>query len=208
MTLSVISAGFGRTGTMSLKLALEELDLGPCHHMIEVIHNGEAQVPLWNAALAGNPDYGAIYDGYKSAVDWPSAAFWKELADAYPKARIILSSRSAESWYASISETILATVWAPDTWPPQAVEWFTMVTKVLERSFGDARDKEDLIATFHAHEANVKATIPPERLLVHSAKDGWGPLCAFLEVPVPLTPYPRTNSKEEFFQHMKDADEL
>tara|TARA_R110002020_G_scaffold224599_1_gene434201 strand:- start:80640 stop:81266 length:627 start_codon:yes stop_codon:yes gene_type:complete len=206
MTLSVISAGFGRTGTMSLKLALEELGLGPCHHMIEVIHNGEAQVPLWNAALAGKPDYAAIYDGYKSAVDWPSAAFWKELSDAYPEAQIILSSRSAESWYASISETILATVWAPETWPPQATEWFTMVSKVLERSFGDARDKDDLIATFHAHEANVKATIPPERLLVHSAKDGWGPLCAFLEVPVPLTPYPRTNSKEEFFQHMKDAD--
>lgn len=208
MTLSVISAGFGRTGTMSLKLALEELGLGPCHHMIEVIHNGEAQVPLWNAALSGHPDYAAIYDGYKSAVDWPSAAFWKELANAYPEAKIILSSRSAESWYASISETILATVWAPDTWPPQAVEWFTMVTRVLERSFGDAREKDDLIATFHAHEANVKATIPPERLLVHSAKDGWGPLCAFLDVPVPLTPYPRTNSKEEFFQHMKDADEL
>ena len=206
MTLSVISAGFGRTGTMSLKLALEELGLGPCHHMIEVTHNGEAQVPLWNAALAGKPDYAAIYDGYKSAVDWPSAAFWKELSDAYPEAKIILSSRSAESWYASISETILATVWAPETWPPQATEWFTMVSKVLERSFGDARDKDDLIATFHAHEANVKATIPPERLLVHSAKDGWEPLCAFLEVPVPLTPYPRTNSKEEFFQHMKDAD--
>ena len=208
MTLSVISAGFGRTGTMSLKLALEELDLGPCHHMIEVIHNGEAQVPLWNAALAGKPDYAAIYDGYKSAVDWPTAAFWQNVADTYPDAKVILSTRSAESWYTSISETILATVWAPETWPPQATEWCKMVSKVLERSFGDAREKDELIATFHAHEANVKATVPPERLLVHSAKDGWGPLCAFLEVPVPLTPYPRTNSKEEFFQHMKDADEM
>lgn len=208
MTLSVISAGFGRTGTMSLKVALEELGLGPCHHMIEVIHNGEAQVPLWNAALAGKPDYAAIYDGYRSAVDWPTAAFWQDVAEAYPDAKIILSSRSAESWYASISETILATVWAPETWPPQATEWFKMVSKVLERSFGDAREKDELIATFHAHEANVKATVPPERLLVHSAKDGWGPLCAFLEIPVPLTPYPRTNSKEEFFQHMKDADEI
>tara|TARA_R110001606_G_scaffold77186_3_gene178398 strand:+ start:1039 stop:1665 length:627 start_codon:yes stop_codon:yes gene_type:complete len=206
MTLSVISAGFGRTGTMSLKVALEELGLGPCHHMIEVIHNGEAQVPLWNAALASKPDYAAIYDGYRSAVDWPTAAFWQDLAEAYPDAKIILSSRSAESWYASISETILATVWAPETWPPQATEWFKMVSKVLERSFGDAREKDELIATFHAHEANVKASVPPERLLVHSAKDGWAPLCAFLEVPVPPTPYPRTNSKEEFFQHMKDAD--
>ncbi|MEH6409237.1 MAG: sulfotransferase family protein [Hyphomonas sp.] len=208
MTLSVISAGFGRTGTMSLKLALEQLGLGPCHHMIEVIGNGAVQVPLWNDALAGKPDFGAIYDGYNSAVDWPSAAFWKELAEAYPDAKIILSTRSAESWYDSISETILATVWAPEKWPPQAVDWFRMVTKVLERSFGEAKDKDAIIAAFHAHEAAVKAAIPAERLLVHSAKDGWEPLCAFLGVPVPQTPYPRTNSKEEFFEHMKKADDL
>ena len=84
MTLSVISAGFGRTGTMSLKLALEQLGHGPCHHMIEVIENGAAQVPLWNDALADNPDFNAIYAGYNSAVDWPTAAFWQELATAVP----------------------------------------------------------------------------------------------------------------------------
>lgn len=208
MTLSVISAGFGRTGTMSLKLALEQLGHGPCHHMAEVIENGAVQVPLWNDALAGNPDFETIYQGYNSAVDWPSAAFWKELAEAYPDAKIILSTRSAESWYDSISETILATVWAPETWPPQAVEWFRMVTKVLERSFGEAKDKDSLIAVFNAHEAAVKAAIPAERLLVHSARDGWEPLCAFLGAPVPDTPYPRTHSKEEFFETMKKADDL
>jgi hypothetical protein len=208
MTLKAISAGYGRTGTMSLKLALEQLGFGPCHHMIEVIENGEAQVPLWNEALAGKPDFDAIYKGYSSAVDWPSAAFWKELADYYPDAKIILSSRSAESWYGSISETILATVWAPDKWPPQAVEWFKMVSKVLERSFGGAKTKDELIANFLAHEAEVKAAIPADRLLVHSAKDGWEPLCAFLGVPVPEGDYPRTNSKEEFFQHMTKADDL
>ncbi|KCZ86593.1 sulfotransferase family protein [Hyphomonas jannaschiana] len=208
MTLKAISAGYGRTGTMSLKLALEQLGFGPCHHMIEVIENGEAQVPLWNEALAGKPDFDAIYKGYSSAVDWPSAAFWKELADHYPDAKIILSSRSAESWYGSISETILATVWAPDKWPPQAVEWFKMVSKVLERSFGGAKTKDELIANFLAHEAEVKAAIPADRLLVHSAKDGWEPLCAFLGVPVPEGDYPRTNSKEEFFQHMTKADDM
>ncbi|MEZ6001511.1 sulfotransferase family protein [Hyphomonas sp.] len=208
MTLKVISAGYGRTGTMSLKLALEQLGLGPCHHMIEVIEKGEKQVPLWNDALGGKPDFDAIYDGYSSAVDWPSAAFWKELADYYPDAKIILSSRSAESWYGSISETILSAVWAPENWPPQAVEWFTMVTKVLERSFGSAKTKDELIANFLAHEAEVKAAIPADRLLVHSAKDGWEPLCAFLGVPVPEGPYPRTNSKEEFFQNMKKTDEM
>lgn len=208
MTISVISAGFGRTGTMSLKQALEQIGHGPCHHMIEVIENTAAQVPLWNDALAGKPDFETIFAGYKSAVDWPTAAFWKELADAYPDARVILSTRSAESWYNSISDTILATVWAPDKWPAPAVEWFRMVTKVLERSLGDARDKDALIAAFNAHEAAVKAAIPAGRLLVHSARDGWEPLCAFLGVPVPDTPYPRTNSKEEFFQHMKKTDDL
>lgn len=208
MTLSVFSAGFGRTGTMSLKLALEQLGFGPCHHMIEVIENGDVQVPLWNEALAGRADFATIYAGYGAAVDWPTAAFWQELAAAYPDAKVILSSRSAESWYNSISETILATVWDKASWPPPAVEWFKMVSKVLERSLGDARDKDSIIAAFEAHEASVKAAIPAERLLVHSAKDGWAPLCAFLGVPVPDEPYPRTNTKEEFFEHMKKADDL
>lgn len=208
MSLNVISAGFGRTGTMSLKLALEQLGFGPCHHMIEVIESGEGQVRLWNDALAGQPDFDAIYDGYSSAVDWPSAAFWKALADHYPDAKIILSSRSAESWYDSISETILATVWAPDTWPPQAVDWFRMVSKVLERSFGSARSKDELIAVFNAHETEVKAAIPAGRLLVHQAKDGWEPLCAFLGAPMPEGPYPRTNKKEEFFQNMKKTGDM
>ncbi len=208
MTLSVFSAGFGRTGTMSLKLALEQLGFGPCHHMIEVIENGDAQVPLWNEALAGRADFEAIYAGYGAAVDWPTAAFWQELAAAYPDAKVILSSRSAESWYNSISETILATVWDEASWPPPAVEWFRMVSKVLERSFGAAKTKDELIANFLAHEAEVKAAIPADRLLVHSAKDGWDPLCAFLGVPVPDGDYPRTNSKEEFFQHMTKADDM
>ena len=208
MTLSVFSAGFGRTGTMSLKLALEQLGFGPCHHMIEVIGHGDAQVPLWNAALNGEPDFEAIYSGYGAAVDWPTAAFWQELAVAYPDAKVILSSRSSESWYNSISETILATVWDEASWPPPAVEWFRMVSKVLERSLGTARDKDSILAAFEAHEAAVKAAIPAERLLVHSAKEGWAPLCAFLGVPVPDAPYPRTNSKEEFFEHMKKADDL
>ena len=208
VTVKAISAGFGRTGTMSLKLALEQLGFGPCHHMMEVVEKGETQVPLWNAAVAGKADFDAIYAGYRAAVDWPTAAFWKELAAHYPDAKMILSSRSAESWYNSISETILATVWAPDTWPPQAVEWFRMVAKVLDRSLGEARDKAALIARFNAHEAEVKAAFPPGRLLVHQAKDGWEPLCAYLGVPVPETPYPRTNSKEEFFENMKKADEM
>jgi len=209
MTIKVFSAGFGRTGTLSLKLALEEIGFGPCHHMKEVLENGPVQVPLWHEAASGKADFASIYKGYNSAVDWPSAAFWRELAAAYPDAKIILSTRSAESWYSSFSETILASLLARENWPPPAVPWLTMVTKVvIDRSLGGRTDKDGVIAAFHAQEAAVKAEIPASRLLVHTAKDGWEPLCAFLRVPVPETPYPRTNSKEEFFQLMKGADKI
>ena len=209
MGIKVFSAGFGRTGTLSLKLALEELGFGPCHHMKEVIENGPVQVPLWHAAADGHPDFVALYKGYNSAVDWPTAAFWRELAAGNPDAKVILSTRSAESWYSSFSETILASLLARENWPPPAVPWLSMVVKVvIDRSLGGRTDKEGVIATFHAHEAAVKAEIPASRLLVHTAKDGWEPLCAFLGVPVPATPYPRTNSKEEFFQLMKGADKI
>ena len=209
MTLKAISAGFGRTGTLSLKLALEELGFGPCHHMKEVLENGPVQVPLWHAAAEGKPDFAAIYKGYESAVDWPTAGFWREVAAAYPEAKIILSTRSAESWYSSFSETILTSLLAKDHWPPPAVPWLSMVSKVvIDRSLGGRTDKDGVIAAFHAQEAAVKAAMPANRLLVHQAKDGWEPLCAFLGVPVPAPPYPRTNSKEEFFQLMKGADNI
>lgn len=209
MTIRVFSAGFGRTGTLSLKLALEEIGFGPCHHMKEVIENGPAQIPLWNAAADGKPDFEAIFKGYTSAVDWPSAAFWREIAAAYPDAKVILSTRSAESWYSSFSETILVSLLARENWPPPAVEWLKMVTRVvIDRSLGGKTDKDSVMAAFAAQEAAVKAAIPASRLLVHTAKDGWEPLCNFLGVPVPATPYPRTNSKEEFFQLMKGADKI
>lgn len=208
MTLKVISAGFGRTGTMSLKLALEQLGFGPCYHMIEVIRNNARQVPLWQAALEGKADFDAIFAGYQSAVDWPVAAVWRELADAFPEAKIILSTRSAESWFNSMAETILAQDEPGEDWPPAAIEWSGMVGQVLARSFGGAMDRDGIIAAFHAHEAEVKAAIPAERLLVHQAKDGWGPLCAHLGVPVPDTPYPRTNSKDEFFEFMKEVGNM
>jgi hypothetical protein len=206
MSLAVFSAGFGRTGTMSLKLALEEIGLGPCHHMKEVVDHGEVQIPLWNAACAGQPDFAAIYSGYPAAVDWPTAAFWREVAQAYPDARVILSTRSAESWYQSFSQTILSILVAPDTWPASARPWLEMVTDVvIRRSFGGKTGRDDLIGAFLAHEAAVKAAIPPEKLLVFDVREGWEPLCAFLGTPVPSSPFPRTNSKEEFFELVNAA---
>jgi hypothetical protein len=206
MTLEVFSAGFGRTGTMSLKLALEELGFGPCHHMEEVLQNGETQVPLWNAAYAGKADFERIFDGYRAAVDWPSAAYWRELATAYPDARVILSTRTPESWASSFGETILSVLSAPETWPEPARPWLEMVSDVvIGRSLGGGTSREELIAAFNAHEAAVKSGIPADRLLVFDVRQGWAPLCAFLGKPVPSSPFPRTNSKEEFFELLQQG---
>ena len=137
MSLEVISFGFGRTATMSLKAALEELGYGPCYHMDVVLQNMEERVPQWSAAVEGRPDWAAIYSGFHSAVDWPTSAFWRELVAALPEAKFILSSRSVESWYESISQTILAVLTAREKWPEAQREWLEMVSKVvIDRSLG------------------------------------------------------------------------
>ncbi|MBT4523036.1 MAG: hypothetical protein HOC23_23790 [Halieaceae bacterium] len=195
-----MSFGFGRTGTMSLKVALEEIGLGPCHHMDVVLGNMQEQVPLWNAAVEGRPDWEAIYSGFHSAVDWPTSAFWRELIEAYPQAKIILSTRTPESWYQSISQTILTVLTGRDKWPEDKREWLEMVSEaVIERSLGGKTDREGVIAAFNAHEAAVKEVVPADNLLVFQATDGWEPLCKFLGKPVPPGTYPRSNSRDEFF---------
>lgn len=208
MALQVISFGFGRTATLSLKEALEELGFGPCYHMDQVLQDMENRVPGWNAAVAGNPDWDAIYSGFHSAVDWPTAAFWRELIEAYPDAKFILSSRSVESWYESISQTILAVLTAPEKWPEEQREWLEMVSKVvIDRSLGGKTNRDSVIAAFEAHEAAVKEAVPANDLLVFEARQGWGPLCDFLGKPVPSGPYPRSNSRQEFFELLASGGE-
>lgn len=194
MTLKVIGAGFGRTGTLSLKLALEQLGFGPCHHMVEVFKNPPS-IAWWEAAADGKPDWAKIFDGFVSTVDWPSATFWRELAAAYPEAKMILTVRDPQAWFKSTQATIFKHMAERDPEDP-----FTrMVLKVVGDLF-DRRmdDRERLIAVYEAHNAEVRATIPPERLLVYEVAQGWGPLCAHLGVPVPDAPMPKVNSREDF----------
>ncbi len=206
--MQVISSGFGRTATMSLRMALEQLGLGPCYHMESVLDDMSTKVPHWNAALAGAADWQKTFDGFQSAVDWPTAAFWPDLIAEYPKARIIHSTRDAESWYKSISETILAVLLSPDKWPEAQREWLEMVCHVvIDKSLGGKTDKNSAITAFKAQEEAVKAAVPADNLLVFQAKDGWGPLCAFLGLPIPDAPYPRSNSREEFFALMAQGSD-
>ena len=203
MTIRVFGAGVGRTGTYSLKLAVNKLGLGPCHHMEEVLHHMPSQVPLWSAALSGRPDWEEIYRGYNSAVDWPTAGFFREQVAAFPSAKFILTLRTPESWADSFGGTIYTLLAGRDAGPPQMKEWLAMAAGVISKSgFPDGLDRAGLIRKFVAHNEAVRAVIPPERLLVFEVKEGWGPLCKFLKVDVPSEAFPRTNDRAEFWDRV------
>jgi hypothetical protein len=203
MTVKIIGAGVGRTGTYSLKLALNDLGFGPCHHMEEVLFNMPAQVPLWSSALAGQPDWPAIYEGYESAVDWPTAGFFRELNAAYPEAKFILTHRSPESWAASFSETIYKLLSDKEKAPQEMQTWLAMASGVVEKTgFPAGLSVEDLTRAFVAHNEAVKAAIPANRLLVYQVKEGWEPLCEFLGSAVPKQDFPRTNDRGEFWDRV------
>lgn len=206
MPLNVIGVGVGRTGTYSLKLALNELGFGPCHHMEEVILNMAEQLPLWQAAVAGNADWPAIYAGYPAAVDWPTAGFHRELYAANPTARFILTHRRPDAWVESFSATIYKLISAADGAPERMRPWLEMAIAVIAKTgFPLGLDRDRLCAAFEAHLAAVKATIPASQLLMFQVSEGWEPLCAFLGVPVPAGPFPRSNDRSEFWDKVSAA---
>ena len=203
MSLKVISLGVGRTGTYSLKLAINQVGLGPCHHMEEVLHHHPVQVPLWLAAVKGAPDWTKIYEGYQSAVDWPTAGFFRELYAAFPTAKFILTHRTPESWAQSFSQTIYRLLSERDKMPEDLQEWLVMTSRVIAKTgFPPGLSDADLMAAFIAHNEAVKAAIPADQLLVYQVKEGWAPLCAFLNVPVPDAAFPRTNDRLEFWDRV------
>lgn len=205
--MQVIGVGVGRTGTFSLKLAIERLGFGPCHHMEAVIENMPAQVPLWSAAIAGDPDWPAIYNGYQSAVDWPTAGFYRQLYATYPNAKFILTHRSPESWAASFSGTIQKLIAGRDNAPPPMQDWLQMAENLIAMSgFPVSMNTDDLQAAFIAHNDAVKETIPAEQLLVYEVKEGWAPLCDFLGKDAPDEPFPRTNQREQFWEMVKGSN--
>lgn len=200
MSLQLIGAGFGRTGTLSLKLALEQLGVAPCYHMTEVFAHPE-HVAVWSDATDGKAvDWEALFAGYTATVDWPGCNFWRELTAKYPSAKVLLTLRSPESWYASVHETIYQVLRNPAPPDPAFAAWHTMVTKLIEGSTFGGRfaDRAHAIGVYERHAEAVQRTIPKERLLVYEVAQGWQPLCAFLDLPVPAGEFPRVNSKDEF----------
>jgi len=206
MALQVIGVGVGRTGTMSLRLAINELGLGPCYHMEDVMDEIATRVPHWSDSLNGKPDWPAIYDGFNSAVDWPTAAFFRELVSHYPSAKFVLTVRDPENWAASFGSTIYKLLAEKDKAPPEVKDWLVMAEGVIANSgFPSGLDDDALARAFVAHNEAVKSTIPADQLLVFEVKEGWEPLCEFLGKPVPDEPFPRTNNREEFWDLVSEA---
>ncbi|MBT8066931.1 MAG: hypothetical protein KJO09_06790 [Gammaproteobacteria bacterium] len=203
MTMRIIGTGVGRTGTYSLKLAINQLQLGPCHHMDEVLHNMPTQVPLWSSAVAGEADWSQIYNGYHSAVDWPTACFFRELLKEYPTAKFVLTQRDPERWADSFGATIYKLLAGRDQAPEEMRAWLDMANDVIAKTgFRPGLGQDELVKAFTAHIEAVKETIPADQLLVFEVKQGWGPLCAFLGVPEPTEAFPRTNHREEFWDRV------
>lgn len=204
MGLAVIGAGFGRTGTLSLRDALDELGFGPCYHMTEVFER-PAHIEVWHAAARGERvDWGEFLGDYGSIVDWPGCAFWPALLEANREAKVVLSVRDAAAWHRSVCNTIANTMTmelpagAPDFLRP----FQAMVRELIwEQTFGGKLlDAEHATSVYEVHNAAVERDVPPDRLVVYELGSGWGPLCEALGVPVPDVPYPRTNSTAEYRQ--------
>jgi len=194
MSLRIVGTGLGRTGTLSLKRALEMLGFGPCHHMMEVFQRPES-IPLWIEAGKGRPDWYTIFKDFVSMVDYPGAGFWRELTAYYPNAHVLHTVRDPDKWFESTQATIFSPNSPAHNAPPPLKEFFGMLFK----EFGDKmHDRDFMVAYFKQHTQDVLRTIPSHRLLVYEVGQGWEPLCNFLNVPVPSEPFPQVNSREEF----------
>lgn len=204
MPLDVIGSGFGRSGTKSLKAALEQLGFGPCHHMHEVLSD-PPQVAHWQAIARGEaPDWDAVFAGYRSQVDWPGAAVWSALAATYPEARVIHTVRPEDLWWNSFSKTIgkLMQRHRDLPFPPHIAAMLdTWGALAGEPTFGGRyADRDVAIAAHRRRIDEVRDTIAPDRLLVFDVADGWEPLCGFLGVSVPDTPFPHHNLRSDFWE--------
>jgi len=204
MALDVISSGFGRTGTKSLKAALERLGFGRCHHMHEIVEHPE-QVIHWQRLAAGQTvDWDTVFAGYRSQVDWPGAHVWRELAAAYPAAKVVHTVRPEANWWASFDKTIgkLMARYQTLPLPPHIRDILAAWNELAGKgTFGGRLDDREIgLAAFRRRTDEVRAALPAHRLLVFDVAEGWQPLCAFLGVAVPAEPFPHHNLRADFWE--------
>ena len=199
MPIKVLGAGFGRTGTNSLKLALEMLGFGPCYHMYEV---SSGDIDIWNEAIDGkNVNWQVLFKEYQSAVDWPAISFLPQLLREYPDAKVILTTRDPEDWFESASNTIFKAMVLGDKIPHKVGRKKNEMARrlILDDVFsGRYADKDYCIDVYNQHVRDIAKLVPSDNLLNFRVSDGWQHLCEFLEVPVPCDDFPKTNDRNSF----------
>jgi len=201
MSVRILGAGFGRTGTNSLKEALEILGFGPCYHMHEVAKN-PCHVSIWNRAIDEKEvDWQDLFKGYQSAVDWPTISFLPKLLHQYPHAKVVLTLRDPEQWFESASNTIFEAMALGEKNPDITGRNRTKMSRrlILEKTFsGRYAEKEYCIKIYNQHIQDVISLVPSDKLLHYRISDGWKPLCDFLNVSVPSDHFPKTNDRKSF----------
>lgn len=205
--LAVIGAGLPRTGTLSLKAALERLGFGPCYHMFEIFEHLDL-IDRWLPAVpTTRAGWERVFAGYRSALDWPASFFWRELAAVFPEAKVVLTVRDPDRWYASLRTMVKlrveATAADDSSFETRFARLRPLLMRAIRETFEDARPfpdwvpgQEQAVRAFHRHNAAVRDSLPAARLLVFDVRQGWEPLCAFLGVAAPDEPFPRLNDIE------------
>jgi hypothetical protein len=208
--MKLIGASYPRAGTLSTKAALEQLGLGPCYHFVTQFERPQ-DIDVWQTAAEGKPvDWTALFADFQAAVDWPASLFYKQLMALYPDAKVLLNMRDAETWYASMAQTVYPASQAELSAPAESVlgRMGRMVNTLAWQPLFQGRfeDKPYALSVFERHSQEVKDSVPADRLLVWEVTEGWEPLCRFLDVPVPETPLPRLNDaqtfREQFLSHV------
>jgi hypothetical protein len=201
--MQIIGAGFGRTGTLSLKTALEQLGFDPCAHMTSMMEDPERATLFTLAAAGDSAALDKAMDGCRATVDWPGTFFWRELVEGHPEAKVLLTVRDPEAWYASAERTIWAAASmlrsAEEASPAMEALGAMIDATVWEGTFhGRFADRDYAMRVFTEHNDEVRRSVPADRLLEYSVDQGWEPLCSFLGVPVPAGDFPRLNDTATF----------
>jgi len=189
---------------MSTKMALEKMGIGPCHHMSEVM-----QVPTelakWKDIALGTPvEWSEVFAGYRAQLDWPGAAVWEHTLKAFPNSKVVHTERPEDEWWDSFSGTVskfFSTIPQLEMSPHFQDFFETMAGWFMTNTFADHSDRTSAIAAYRLNNQKVRETVPRNRLLIFDVKEGWEPLCRFLNVPVPNSPFPHGNPRNEFWAH-------
>ncbi|KAI9148056.1 hypothetical protein HJFPF1_11878 [Paramyrothecium foliicola] len=211
--MKVLILGLGRTGTASMRAAMKQMGYVDTYHMMNCSIENPPDALMWMDALTakydgkGKPftreDWDQLLGNAQAVCDWPAIAFARELIEAYPEAKVVLTNRDVNSWHASTMKTVYWRVTDPELRWLSHFDWaasmyYPMLKKFFDTFFhGDFpnRGKE----VFERHYAEVRSLVPKERLLEYRVTDGWGPLCEFLEQPVPKgVPFPNVNDNSDF----------